>query len=104
MKRIAFKMFLLRGFEEEYKKRHAEIWTELKELLKDSGVSSYSIFLDEETNILFGVLDCSNEQKYKDLPSHAVMQKWWEYNKDLMETNEDHSPKSVGLEDVFYLK
>ena len=104
MKRIAFKMFLTKGFEEEYRKRHAEIWPELKILLKQSGVEDYSIFLDEETHILFGVLKCSDEIKYQDLPLQSVMQKWWEYNKDIMHTNADNSPKSITLEEVFYLE
>ena len=33
MHRIAFKMQLFKGFEEEYKKRHDEIWPELHALL-----------------------------------------------------------------------
>ena len=52
--RVAFKMKLKPGFKEEYKKRYDELWPELKALLKDQGVSEYSIFIDEETNILFG--------------------------------------------------
>ena len=54
--RVAFKMKLFPGFEAEYKKRHDEIWPELVQLLKEAGISDYSIFLDEETNSLFGVL------------------------------------------------
>ena len=104
MKRIAFKMFLLKGFEEEYKKRHAEIWPELSELLKETGISNYSIFLDEETHILFGVLDCHNEVKYADLPNHPIMKKWWFDMRDVMQTNDDNSPKSIILEEVFYLE
>ena len=34
MKHIAFKMKLFKGYEDEYKKRHDEIWPELKEFLK----------------------------------------------------------------------
>ena len=56
MKRIAFKMQLNKGFEVEYKKRHDKLWPELKELLKSTGISEYSIFLDETTNGLFGIL------------------------------------------------
>ena len=41
MKKLAFKMKLLPGFEEEYKKRHDEIRPELKRLHKESGVSEY---------------------------------------------------------------
>ena len=55
MERIAFKMKLKAGCEEEYKKRHDAIWPELKDLLQESGISDYSIFLDLETNTLFAV-------------------------------------------------
>ncbi|MFA5816638.1 MAG: L-rhamnose mutarotase, partial [Bacteroidales bacterium] len=46
MNRTAFKMKLKPGCEAEYKKRHDEIWPELVELIKNSRVSDYSIFLD----------------------------------------------------------
>jgi len=46
-------MYLNEGQKEEYRKRHDEVWPELKQLLKDAGVCEYSIFLDEETKILF---------------------------------------------------
>jgi len=48
--KIAFKMKLKPGFETEYKKRHDEIWPALSTLLKENGISDYSIFLDEENN------------------------------------------------------
>ena len=53
MKRQAFKMYLKPGFEAEYEKRHNAIWPELRALLKETGVSDYSIFWDIETNVLF---------------------------------------------------
>ncbi len=52
--RIAFKMQLYKGFEDEYKKRHDALWPDLEQLLKSRGISEYSIFLDETTNSLFG--------------------------------------------------
>ena len=103
MKRLAFKMQLHKGFEAEYKKRHDELWPELANLLKQTGVSDYSIFLDETTNSLFGTLLVSDQAKFNDLPSHPVMQKWWAYMKDIMPSNEDNSPVSVPLTEVFYL-
>ena len=103
MHRIAFKMKLFKGKEEEYKKRHDAIWPELKSLLKTTGIEDYSIFLDEETNILFGVLKVEDTLKLDELPNHPVMRKWWNYMKDMMETNEDGSPVSVRMSEVFYL-
>jgi len=97
-------MQLHKGFEAEYKKRHDELWPELKELLKQTGVSDYSIFLDETTNSLFATLLVNDESKLNDLPSHPVMQKWWAYMKDIMQSNEDNSPTSIPLKEVFYLQ
>jgi len=103
MTRQAFTMKLKPGFEAEYKKRHDEIWPELVALLKDSGISEYSIFLDEETNSLFGVLKAVDAKQLDNLPQHAVMQKWWKYMGDIMESNPDNSPVSVPLQEVFYM-
>src|SRR5574344_881535 len=61
MKRFAFKMYLKPGCEKEYAKRHAAIWPELKQMIKEQGVGNYSIFWDKETNILFAYQACSKE-------------------------------------------
>jgi L-rhamnose mutarotase len=103
MKRIAFKMQLFHGCEAEYKRRHEAIWPELLQLLKQSGIQDYSIFLDKNTNSLFAVLKTTNEMSMEQLPNEPVMQRWWEYMKDIMETNPDHSPVSIPLQEVFYL-
>lgn len=104
MKRFAFKMKLKPGYKDEYKKRHDEIWPELKELIKESGVSDYSIFLDEETNILFAVQKQSGDSSSQDLSSNPVVQKWWAYMADIMDTNPDNSPVTIPLEEVFYME
>ncbi len=104
MQRVAFKMKLFRGFEDEYKKRHDAIWNDLKKLLKDAGVADYSIFLDAETNFLFAYLTIDNAKNLDALSQEPVMQKWWDYMKDIMETNEDGSPVIVELREVFYLQ
>ncbi|MES2774946.1 MAG: L-rhamnose mutarotase [Bacteroidota bacterium] len=103
MHRIAFKMKLFPGLEAEYTKRHDEIWPELVALLKDSGISEYSIFLDPETNALFGVLKAVDPIKLDELPGYPVMQHWWKYMGDIMESNPDNSPVSIPLKEVFYL-
>lgn len=102
--RVAFKMQLHKGKEAEYKKRHDEIWPELSRLLKSTGISEYSIFLDEKTNALFGILNIDNPLSLDDLPKHPVMQKWWKHMADIMETNADSSPVSIPLKEVFYLR
>ena len=104
MKRFAFKMKLKQGFRDEYKKRHDEIWPELAELIRSTGISDYSIFLDEETHILFAVQKQSGTASSQDLGENPIVKKWWAYMSDIMETNPDNSPFTVPLEEVFYLE
>jgi L-rhamnose mutarotase len=104
MKRLAFKMHLLEGQKDEYKKRHNEIWPELSQLLKDAGISEYSIFLDEETNTLFAFQKLSGTGSSQDLGQTEIVQKWWAFMADIMKTNPDHSPVTKSLEEVFYME
>lgn len=100
--KVAFKMKLKPGNKAEYIKRHDQIWPELSALLTANGVSDYTIFLDEETNILFAVQE-QNGQSSQDLGSTEIVQKWWAYMADIMETNADNSPISSSLQKVFHL-
>jgi L-rhamnose mutarotase len=103
MKRLAFKMKLKPGFAAEYEKRHNAIWPELKKLLYDAGVRDYSIFLDKETNVLFAVQKVVGDSGSQDLGKTEIVQKWWKYMADIMETNPDNSPVSIPLDEVFHI-
>jgi L-rhamnose mutarotase len=103
MPRVAFKMQLFKGNEEEYKRRHDALWPELKQLLQQTGIKEYSIFLEKETGELTGILYIDDAKKLDELPHHPVMQKWWKYMGDIMDSNDNHSPVSRPLEEVFYL-
>jgi L-rhamnose mutarotase len=101
--KCAFKMRLNPGMAEEYKRRHDAIWPELVALLKEAGISDYSIHLDEETNILFGVLWRRVDHTMGALPDHPVMRRWWEHMRDIMETKPDGEPVAVPLRPMFHM-
>ena len=103
MQRHAFKMRLNPGMEAEYTRRHDEIWPELVDLLREAGISNYSIHLDRETNTLFGYLERRDDHSMDDLPNHPVMKKWWAYMGDIMATNPDGSPVAIPLAETFYM-
>ena len=103
MEKYAFKMKLKPGCVEEYKLRHDAIWPNLVDLLRTAGVRDYSIYLDEDTLTLFGVLWRSSDHRMAELPNHVVMQGWWAYMADLMEVNADNSPVCAPLKEVFHL-
>ena len=102
--RLAFKMKLKEVQKEEYRKRHNAIWLELKLLLKQAGVSEYSIFFDEETNTLFAFQKVKWGASSLDLSENIVVKKWWDFMADIMEVNPNNSPISKTLEEVFYLE
>ena len=102
MLRNAFKMKLKPGFEEEYKRRHDEIWPELSEELSRAGVSDYSIFLDEETLTLFAFQKLTDDHTADRLPESDIVKKWWAYMADIMDTHPDNSPVCVPLKEVFH--
>lgn len=101
--RYVFRMRLNDGMAEEYKRRHDAIWPELVDLLHDTGVSDYSIHLDEETGHLIGVLTRTVNHGMDALPDHPVMQKWWAFMEDIMETNTNKSPVAAPLTPLFHM-
>lgn len=103
MIRKAFKMKLYEDMAEEYEKRHNALWQEMKAMIHEYGGSNYSIFLDEETNTLFGYIEIEDEEKWSKSAETAICRKWWDYMADIMETNPDNSPVSVDLKKVFHL-
>ena len=100
---IAFRMNLFEGFAEEYEKRHDEIFPELAKALKDAGVSDYSIWLDHESNHLFGLLTRTENHTMDALPDTEIVKRWWAHMADIMETNAENVPTQIPLKRVFYL-
>ncbi|TIP97937.1 MAG: L-rhamnose mutarotase, partial [Mesorhizobium sp.] len=60
--------------------------------------------LDDETNILFGVLWRRDDHGMDELPKHRVMQRWWAEMADIMETKPDNEPVAVPLETMFHME
>ncbi len=104
MKRIAFKMYLNEDMKEEYKRRHDQIWPELKRLLTESGIKEYSIFYDEESDTLFAFQKVDGDGGSQDLGDNETVKKWWKFMADIMKVNPDNSPVSTPLEELFYLE
>ena len=103
MTRNAFTMKLKKGCEEEYKRRHDEIWPDLTGELTQAGVSDYSIYLDETTMTLFAFQKLSDNNTADDLPDNPIVKKWWAFMADIMDTNPDNSPVCIPLKEVFHM-
>lgn len=79
------------------------LWPEVRDLLKKNGVYDYSIYLDKESGVLFAFQKVKGDTGSQDLGGEEVIRRWWAYMADIMETNEDSSPVSIPLDEVFHL-
>lgn len=99
----AFKMKLYPGMEEEYEKRHNELWPEMRDSIHAHGGRNYHIFLDKETGTLFGMIEIDSEEEWAKQADEPINRKWWDFMADIMETNADNSPVAIDLHPVFHL-
>ncbi|GAK12106.1 L-rhamnose mutarotase [Geomicrobium sp. JCM 19039] len=71
MKRYAFRMKIKKGFEEEYVRRHKEVWRDVEKATVEAGIHNYSIFKDGRE--LFAYLESEDYEKAaKTLAAHQV--------------------------------
>jgi len=103
MIRLAFRMSVHPGREDEYERRHNPIWSQLEATLLEHGVRSYSIFLDQTTNELFAYAEIDSEERWHAIASTDVCQRWWQWMKDLMPCDQDNRPVSRDLREVFHI-
>jgi L-rhamnose mutarotase len=101
--RKAFVMSVYPDSAQEYEKRHNPIWPELEKVLKDHGVSNYSIFLHPETHQLFGYAEIESEEQWASIASTDACQRWWKHMSNVMPSNPDHSPVNFPLREVFHM-
>jgi L-rhamnose mutarotase len=89
------------GAKQEYENRSNTIWPELEKVLKDHGVSNYSIFLHSETRQLFGYAEIESKEQWASIASTEVSQKWWKHMGNIMPSNPDRCPVGAPLCEVF---
>ena len=89
MERMAWNGRIKPGKKEEYIKRHDEIWPEMTALLKEAGISNYTIFLSGDD--LFGYYECEKGIEFaeKTQADSAVVESWNEYMSDVLELTMD---------------
>ena len=89
------------GMLNEYVKRHDEIWPEMTEVLNQAGIHNYTIW--NYNDQVIGYYECESvEHAAKIQRESAVVDRWNEYMKDVMEMEMDpETGTSVLLKQVF---
>lgn len=62
----------------------------------------YSLMKTQE--MLFAVQKCRGTEGSQDLGEEEIIRKWWHYMANIMETNDDESPGSEPLKEVFHME
>ena len=96
-------MKLKPGKAREYRRRHNPIWPELHHDLKAAGISNYSIFCQEETDLLFAYMEVESEEKLKKLQTSAVFKRWRLEMKDLLAGGDEAAAGEEILSEVFHI-
>ncbi len=89
MERFAWKGRIREGMQAEYKRRHDEIWPEMKELLKSAGICNYSIWSDGRD--VFGYYECEKGIAYaeKTQAGSPIVDRWNDYMQDVLDLEMD---------------
>ncbi len=103
MQRIAFTMRIKPGTEEEYRRRHRQVWPELLADLKRAGCQNYSIFL--RGTELFAYMEVADFQRYLEIMAASRVSKRWEAQMSdiLIRETEETTGFPAVLEEVFHL-
>ena len=97
---IAFVLTVRPGMIDEYRRRHAEIWPEMTQALRDLGVMRYEIYLCEDTRQIFGLQ--WRRPGTPLVPEPPVIRRWRAYMADVLEMD-GAAPLRATIERVFLL-
>jgi len=87
MQRRTFVLRLAEGMEQEYIRRHNEIWPEMISMLQQAGISNYSIWVWE--NMLIGYFQSDDLEKTDAFKAKCEVQKRWEaYMSDIISSRD----------------
>ena len=105
MARVAFRLQVKPDRVEEYDQAHKRVWPELLALLKQVGISEYSIFRQGSDLFLYMHVE-DFERAWSELDRSLVNQRWQQEMKPLFEPLPDLAPgeRFPMMQEVFYLE
>lgn len=101
---VAFQLKLKAGQSEEYKRRHDELWPEMRDLLHEVGVEEYEIWWEPGTNRLFAWMRRRRDNRFSEIRQNAVWKRWQAHMADILEQDGNGVPVRTDLEFMFRLE
>jgi L-rhamnose mutarotase len=107
MQRVGFRLQVRPEMMDEYVRRHAEVWPDMLQALRETGWTNYSLFLDRNDGTLFGYFETPDLAAAKaGMASREVNERWQADMAPFFIALEGKRPDEgfLQLEEVFYLK
>jgi L-rhamnose mutarotase len=105
MQRVCFLLRVKKDRMEEYKVRHAAVWPDMLQALRETGWHNYSLFLRED-GLLIGYLETPDFEAAKaGMQNYEVNKRWQDDMAPFFESLDGgHADESMmSLEEVFHL-
>ena len=103
MQRFCFLFRLKPGTEDEYKRRHDEIWPEMVQALHDSGISNYTIFRHGLDVIAYAECHPDAETAFGKMSATEVDERWSEWFEEILEHRFDEHGLAITADEVWHL-
>lgn len=86
----------------EYRRRHDELWAEVREGITAQGGRNFSIFAAPELDRVITYVEVEDLERWNAGAADAATLRWWRYMAEVMPTNPDLSPIARPLPEVFH--
>ncbi|RFU83897.1 L-rhamnose mutarotase [Streptomyces triticagri] len=102
MQRVCFLMELIPGREDEYRRRHDEIWPELVAELTGAGVRNYTLFRRGTTVIAYAECHPDADTAFGQVGATEVNSRWSQWFRDVLVSTPDDGGRTEA-EEVWHL-
>lgn len=103
MQRICFLMDVIPGREDEYQRRHDEIWPELVAELQEAGVRNYTLFRRGTTVIAYAECHPDAATAFGRVGAAEVNARWSEWFADVLARHTDENGGLIEASEVWHL-
>jgi L-rhamnose mutarotase len=107
MQRVGFRLQVRLEMMDEYVRRHAEVWPDMLQALRETGWTNYTLFLDRNDGTLFGYFETPDLAAAKaGMAAREVNARWQADMAPFFIALDGKRPDEgfLQLEDVFYLQ
>ncbi len=103
MERFCFTFSIKPGTEQEYQRRHDEIWPEMVDALRAAGIRNYTLFRRGLGIIAYAECEPDARTAFAAIAATDVDARWSEWFADVIEQRFDEHGEAMTAEEVWHL-